>query len=190
MALGLLWYDHIPWAHSPSNLSLQVANELATAKIPIILTANRDAQDTFEKRNSLPGPPLSKSPAAILAEAGVFFGIAIAGEGRPFVLLPHEVPNPCIGPGSFSSANVESGDPHLHNLPLEASWAAKYAGLSSKEAVNLVSRNIEQILGLDIKEETRDFVVFEGDPLQFGASVVFAFDGQQGDLSLCWPESN
>ncbi|KAN0106170.1 carbohydrate esterase family 9 protein-like protein [Hyaloscypha variabilis] len=139
-----------------------VANELAAAKIPVILTANRDAQDTWEKRNSLPGPPLSKSPAAILAEAGVLFGLAIPGEG----------------------------DPHLHNLPLEASWAAKYAGLSSKDAINLVSRNIEQILGLDVKEETRDFVVFEGDPLQFGASVVLAFDGQQGDVSLCWPESN
>jgi len=170
---------------------MQVANELATAKIPVILTANRDAQDTFEKRNSLPGPPLSKSPAAILAEAGVFFGIAIAGEGKSFVLLLQTapIPSPYVV-GSPSSSNGQPGDPHLHNLPLEASWAAKYAGLSSKEAVNLVSRNIEQILGLDVKEETRDFVVFEGDPLQFGASVVLAFDGQQGDVSLCWPESN
>ncbi len=92
--------------------------------------------------------------------------------------------------GSSPSSNSETGDPHLHNLPLEASWAAKYAGLSSKDAINLVSRNIEQILGLDVKEETRDFVVFEGDPLQFGSSVVLAFDGQQGDVSLCWPESN
>jgi hypothetical protein len=55
--------------------------------------------------------------------------------------------------------------------------------------VNLVSRNIEQILGLDVKEESRDCVVFEGDPLQFGASVVVVFDGQGGDVSLCWPES-
>lgn len=56
--------------------------------------------------------------------------------------------------------------------------------------MNLVSRNIEQILGLNVKEESRDFVVFEGDPLQFGASVVVAFDGQDGSVSLCWPESN
>ena len=88
------------------------------------------------------------------------------------------------------TANTETGDSHLHNLHLEASWAAKYAGLSSKEAVNLVSRNIEQILGLDVNEESRDFVVFEGNPLQFGASVVIAFDGQDGCVSLCWPESN
>jgi imidazolonepropionase-like amidohydrolase len=88
------------------------------------------------------------------------------------------------------TTNWEAGDSHIHSLPLEASWAAKYAGLSSKEAVNLVSRNIEQILGLDVKEESRDFVVFEGDPLQFGASVVVAFDGQDGSVSLCWPECN
>jgi hypothetical protein len=53
-----------------------------------------------------------------------------------------------------------------------------------------VSRNIEQILGLDVDEENRDIVVFEGNPLQFGASVVIAFDGQDGGVSLCWPESN
>jgi hypothetical protein len=86
-------------------------------------------------------------------------------------------------------ANTKTGDSHLHNLPLEASWAAKYAGLSSKEAVNLVSRNIEQILGLDVKEESRDFVVYEGDPLQFGSSVVLAFDGKDGTVSMCWPEA-
>ncbi len=59
-----------------------VAKELAEAKIPVILTANRGAPDTFEKRNALPGPPLSESPAAVLADAGVKFGLAIAGESR------------------------------------------------------------------------------------------------------------
>ena len=65
----------------------KVANELATAKIPVILTTNRGAQDTFEKRNALPGPPLSRSPAAVLAEAGVLFGLAIPGEGKYLFLL-------------------------------------------------------------------------------------------------------
>jgi hypothetical protein len=125
------------------------------------LTANRGAPDTFEKSNSLPGPPLSKSPAAVLAAAGVKFGLALTGEG----------------------------DSHIHNLPIEASWAAKYAGLSNKNAVDLVSTNIEEILGLDVKKENRDFVVFEGNPLEFGASVVLAFDGDDGSLSMCWPES-
>jgi hypothetical protein len=124
------------------------------------LTANRGAPDTFEKRNSLVGPPLSKSPAAVLAAAGVKFGLAITGEG----------------------------DSHIHNIPIEASWAAKYAGLSSKQAVYLVSKNIEEILDLDTKE-SRDFVIFEGNPLEFGASVVLAFEGDDGSVSMCWPES-
>ncbi len=66
---------------------LKVANELAAAKIPVILTTNRGAQETFEKRSALPGPPLSRSPAAVLAETGVLFGLAIPGEGKRFFLL-------------------------------------------------------------------------------------------------------
>lgn len=82
------------------------------------------------------------------------------------------------------------GDSFIINLPLEASWAAKYAGLSDHAAVDLVSRNVEEILELDIKEENRDFVVFEGDPLEFGASVVMSVDGEDGRMVTCWPESN
>lgn len=85
-------------------------------------------------------------------------------------------------------AGAIEGDSHIHNVPLEAAWAAKYAGLSSKQALDLVSRNIEEILKLDV-EGKRDFVVFEGNPLEFGASVVLAFDGEDGVVSMCWPES-
>jgi len=86
-----------------------------------------------------------------------------------------------------STAKQETVDSHVHNIPIEAGWAAKYAGLSSKEAVDLVSTNIEKILGLKGK---RDFVIYEGNPLEFGASVVLAFDGEDGLVSTCWPESN
>jgi hypothetical protein len=55
--------------------------------------------------------------------------------------------------------------------------------------VDLVSRNIEVILGLDVKEESRDFVVWEGDPLEFGGSVVLTVDGEVGVVG-CWPDSN
>jgi hypothetical protein len=60
----------------------KVADELAAAKIPVILTANRGAPETWEKRNLLVGPPLTKSAAAVLSDAGVTFGLAIAGDGR------------------------------------------------------------------------------------------------------------
>jgi hypothetical protein len=62
--------------------SRQVAAELVEAKVPVILTANRGAPDFWEKRNTLVGPPLTKSAAAVLSEAGVTFGLAIPGEGE------------------------------------------------------------------------------------------------------------
>lgn len=80
-------------------------------------------------------------------------------------------------------------DAHIHNLPLEAGWAAKYAGLGKREAVDLVSRNIEKILGLEVAEENRDFVIWEGNPMEFGANVVLSFDGMEGSVGACWPES-
>lgn len=58
-----------------------VATELAAAKIPVILTSTRPAPDTFEKLNVITGPPLSRSPAAVLLEAGVRLAISIANEG-------------------------------------------------------------------------------------------------------------
>ncbi|KAG4443289.1 hypothetical protein IFR05_001233 [Cadophora sp. M221] len=140
-----------------------VAKELAEARIPVILTANRGAPATFDVRFSLPGPPLSRSPAAVLTEAGVKYALSVFGEGETS---------------------------HIHNIPIEAGWAAKYAGLSAKQAVNLVSRNVEEILGLEVEETKRDFVVWEGNPLEFGASVVLGVDGEDGAVSLCWPESN
>lgn len=140
-----------------------VAKQLAKASIPVILTANRGAPAAFEDRFSLPGPPLSRSPAAVLTEAGVKYALSVFGEGETS---------------------------HIHNIPIEAGWAAKYAGLSAKQAVNLVSRNVEDILGLEVEETKRDFVVWEGNPLEFGASVVLGVDGEDGVVSLCWPESN
>jgi len=50
--------------------------------------------------------------------------------------------------------------------------------------------NVEDIMGLDVEETKRDFVVWEGNPLEFGASVVLGVDGEDGMVSMCWPESN
>lgn len=52
----------------------------------------------------------------------------------------------------------------------------------------MVSRNVEKILDLKVAEETRDFVIWEGDPLQLGAIVVFSIEG--GKLGTCLPMSN
>lgn len=53
-----------------------------------------------------------------------------------------------------------------------------------------MSRNVEEILGLDVEESKRDFVVWEGNPMEFGASVVLGVDAEDGGVSMCWPESN
>ena len=86
--------------------------------------------------------------------------------------------------GSLTEPPV--GDSFVHNLLLEASWAAKYAGLSEKQAVKLVSKNVEDILGI---ERAKDIVIYEGNPLEFGASVVLALDGE-GNVDECWPDAN
>jgi hypothetical protein len=84
---------------------------------------------------------------------------------------------------------VTSTSDYIHNLPIEASWAAKYAGLSERAAVDLVSRNTEEILGIEVKEEERDIVVFESNPLEFGASVVVSIDGSNMSVMEFRPEA-
>ncbi|KAI8279499.1 hypothetical protein K4K59_008942 [Colletotrichum sp. SAR11_240] len=144
----------------------QVARDLAEAKIPVILTGNRGAPDKWEKKNSFAGPPLSPSPAQILIDAGVLVALAVRGDSK------------------------------VHGLAQEAQWAAKFAGLSEKEAIKLVSTNLNKILGLEKYRKkdgpagnkySGDFVVWEGNPLRGEGSVVLSVqdDGKIGD---CWPD--
>ncbi|KAK7733960.1 hypothetical protein SLS53_008112 [Cytospora paraplurivora] len=140
---------------------IQLADDIAKAKIPLIFTGARPGPETWTKKDSPPGPPLSRSPADTLNEAGVLYALSLNTGGGP------------------------PGDPRLQSLALEASWAAKYAGLSEHEALGLVSTNVEEILGL---ERSGDVVVWEGNPLQFGTPVL-AFQEREGRLLVgsCWP---
>jgi imidazolonepropionase-like amidohydrolase len=136
-----------------------VAQEIAAANISLIFTHHRGAPDRWETKNMLTGPPLTRSAVSVLIEANVIFALAIeSAEGNSFI----------------------------HNLPIEASWAAKYAGLSAKQAVDLVSTNVEQILGL---EATSDIVLWEGNPLEFGASPALIVDQKAKKIVGCWPFS-
>ncbi|KAK8058985.1 hypothetical protein PG994_009433 [Apiospora phragmitis] len=130
--------------------ALLVVSELADAGIPVILSDTRPGFATWEGKDYLVGPPLTRSPASVLSEA------------------------------------VPQGDSRIQSLALEAAWAAKYAGLSEHEAVRLVSKNAEEILGL---RPSKDVVLWENNPLQFGASVVLSFEkNREGDLvATCWP---
>lgn len=87
----------------------------------------------------------------------------------------------------FAIAIPGESDSHIHNLPHEAAWAGKYAGLSNKRALDLVSTNVEEILGLP---KNKDIVIYEGDPMGgLGASVAMVVDGEGGGVSMCWPEA-
>ncbi len=83
---------------------------------------------------------------------------------------------------------MPTSDARIHDLAFEAAWVAKYAGLSEKDAVRLVSGNVEKILGL---AKSEDVVVWEGSPLAWGTPVLaFQDGGGDGKLELasCWPD--
>lgn len=59
------------------------------------------------------------------------------------------------------------------------------------EAADLISYNIEDMLGLNnVMNHTSNFVLFEGNPLKFGASIAAIFEqrGNDGEVVDCWPE--
>ncbi|KAL4813880.1 hypothetical protein BDW67DRAFT_177546 [Aspergillus spinulosporus] len=133
-----------------------VANALANASIPVILTGSRGAPNTWEKKDSLPGPPLTESPAKVLLDAGVSLGLAVVGDSK------------------------------LHGLTREARWAGKFAGLSDRESIKLVSSNIETIIGAN-NTGYGDFVLWEGNPLSGEGAVVVSVR-EDGKVRDCWPE--
>ncbi|PTB56681.1 hypothetical protein M431DRAFT_80456 [Trichoderma harzianum CBS 226.95] len=143
-----------------------VAKDLAAANISVILSENRPAPDVFRDKDAVVGPPLTRSVASYLKEAGVTFALSIFETAMPV-------------------------DYRVHDLGPEAGWAAKYAHLSQEDTVRLVTSNVESILGL---EKSRDLVVFEGNPLSYGASVVLSFhaNGETGKLEVatCFPREH
>lgn len=89
-------------------------------------------------------------------------------------------------------------DSNIHGLAQEARWAGKYAGLTDRQAIALVSTNLEDILGTRSNEKghyeplaqpyTGDFVVWEGNPLRGEGSVVVAAH-EGGKIADCWPDT-
>ncbi|KAH6967848.1 carbohydrate esterase family 9 protein [Ilyonectria sp. MPI-CAGE-AT-0026] len=143
-----------------------VAKELVAAHIPVILSESRPAPETFRGKDALPGPPLSRSTASYLSEAGVHY--ALASLELPFTT-------------SF----------RIHELGPEAGWVAKFAGLDDREAIRLVTSNLESILGL---KPSKDLVIFEGNPLEFGATTVLIFEQDEDvgklEVSTCFPREH
>ena len=82
-------------------------------------------------------------------------------------------------------------DFRIHNLLPEASWTGKYAGLSEDEVVDLVTTNVEKILNL---QPSKDLVIFEGSPLNYGATVVLSLvsndETDELGLATCFPRED
>lgn len=131
-----------------------LAEHLAEADIPVILAPWMCHPWSWDVRDCLPGPPLTEdTPASKLLDSGV----------------------------KVALGNWDVRDRYVRNSLWEASWIA--GPRNATLAVDLVSRNIQEILGLP---ETDHFVVYSGNPFEFGASVAVVFE--QGEISLCWPD--
>lgn len=139
-----------------------VASALAEAEVPVILTGNRGAPDTWEKRHTLPGPPLSSAPAQVLLDAGVLVALAVKEDSK------------------------------THGLAREARFAGKWVGLSDREAIKLVSTNFDKILKLKDDhrkhhERAGNFVLWDGNPLNGEGSVVITIT-DEGKIGDCLPD--
>ncbi len=121
-----------------------VAHELAAAKIAVVLAPLLPHAQTWDQRRGLTGPPLTDVATNILLDAGVHLGISVEEmwETRDLGLL-----------AGIAYANSEGR-------------------LSEKQALGLVSSNIHDMLGLKKwKSEEREWVVWEGSPLEIGGRV-------------------
>ncbi|KAI0388055.1 composite domain of metallo-dependent hydrolase [Hypomontagnella monticulosa] len=93
-----------------------------------------------------------------------------------------------LGPQVLIDAGVKVGisnwddtNNHIRNSIWEASWVAGPENQSL--ALDLVSKNIEDILRLP---RSRDFVIYEGNPFNFGARVALIFE--EGKVQSCYPD--
>lgn len=131
-----------------------IAEHLAEANMPVIVAPWGCEPLFWETRNCLPGPPLTERLGAqVLLDAGVKIGVS----------------------------NWEDTNNHIRNSIWEASWIA---GPNNQTlALDLVSRNIEEILGLP---SAKDFVIYEGSPFEFGSKVAIIFE--EGSVQRCAPD--
>jgi hypothetical protein len=124
--------------------SYLLAEDLAQAKVPVILVPWRCQPQSWESRHCLPGPPISeKTSFQILVEHGVDVALGAWDDGL------------------------------VTTLYWEAGWAAKGTELRERDVVGLISTKVEEILGIKWENhEQGGHVLFEGNPLDFGANVV------------------
>ncbi|OTA55877.1 amidohydrolase [Hypoxylon sp. EC38] len=124
--------------------SFLVAEELAAANVGVVLSPLLSYRNGWDQRRALTGAPLTNGTAIDkLIAAGVRVAIGIEEDWL------------------------------VRDVGLLAGIAYKNSQgkLSEKDALDLVSDNVYEILGLDGGDDEKEFVVFEGSPLEIGARV-------------------
>ncbi|KAG9734578.1 amidohydrolase, partial [Aureobasidium melanogenum] len=127
-----------------------VAEELAAAKVAVVLAPLLPWAQSWDQRRSLMGAPLHNGTAIdVLLDAGVRVAIGV-----------DEI--------------WETRD-----LGLTAGIALKNSEgrLTEQQALDLVSTNFYDFLGLEMPDAGSEFVVYEGSPLEIGGRVVAIADG-------------
>jgi hypothetical protein len=82
---------------------------------------------------------------------------------------------------TIAISNWDDTNNHIRNSIWEAVWVAGPGNESV--ALDLVSRNIEDIFRTP---RTRDIVIYEGNPFEFGAKVAIVFE--EGRVQDCYPD--
>ena len=121
-----------------------VADELAAAKISVVLAPLLSHAQTWDQRRGLTGPPLTNVATNILLDAGVRLGISVEEmwETRDLALL-----------AGIAYANSEGR-------------------LTEKQALGLVGSNIHDMLGLKKGDkESSEWVIWDGSPLEIQGRV-------------------
>ena len=135
-----------------------VAPELAAAKVGVVLAPPFPYAETWDQRRSLTGAPLTNGTAIdVLHSEGVNFALGTAEDWQ------------------------------TRDLYLFAGIAHANSGgkIGEKEALGLVSSSVFDILGLEEAKQDgkKEWVVFEGSPLEIRSRVVAVADGS-GKVSV------
>jgi len=129
-----------------------LADELAAAKVGVVLAPLQSYRTSWDERRALTGAPLTSGTAVDkLIEAGVVTAIGLEEDWL------------------------------VRDLGLLAGIAYHNGGgkLSEKEALDLAGKNVFTLLGLkDVEKNMDDFVVFEGSPLDIDGRVRAVGDGR------------
>ncbi|KAI1372142.1 amidohydrolase [Hypoxylon crocopeplum] len=137
--------------------SFLLADELAAADVGVVLSPLLSYRNGWDERRALTGAPLTNGTAIDkLVAAGVRVAIGIEEDWL------------------------------VRDVGLLAGIAYKNSGgaLSEKDALDLVSDNVYDLLGLKGSNDAGEFIVFEGSPLEIGARVRAVGSGIGDEVTL------